>query len=225
MASEIDRLPFGGADAGPFLNPRGAAARNYLNARNEVKIDVSRTALMSYHLQNSNVRLTEVPDEMMDRVATVLNGARRAGMMVVHQITGFRPGYPEVSPRNKTLSNNKKSGLHPPGTESVEIHPKAAALPEDIVVTGPRFSAFFENDMGSVLRARDITALVLIGISTSGMVSTFAAATDLDYEMVMLEDCCTDRDEVLHRVLFQNLFSRRATVMTAQEFLKAIGVA
>ena len=191
-----------------------------------LKIDAKHTAVISLHLQKSTVHLTGVPDEMMDRVDAVLKGARRAGILVVHQVTGFRKGYPEVSPRNKTLMNLSTTGVLQPGMEGGELHAKAAALPEDIIVGGPRFGAFFENDMGSVLRAKDITALVLLGVSSGGAVMTaVTSATDLDFELVMIEDCCLDTDPELHRVLFERLFPRRADILSTQEFLQVIGSA
>ena len=226
MTNELEGLPLGGTDEGLFLSTKGTAARDYVNARREIKIDVKHTAVVSLHIQKSTAQLTGVTDEMMDRVAAVLNGARQAGMLVIHQTTQFRKGYPEVSPRNRTLSNVKKTGVLQPGMSSAELHAKAAALPGDIIAAGSRGSGFFGSDMESVLKANDITCLVLFGISTGGAVNlTMGYGFDLDYELVMLEDCCADTDMELHRVLFRQLFPRRATVMTAQEFLQVIGVA
>jgi nicotinamidase-related amidase len=65
-----------------------------------------------------------------------------------------------------------------------------------------------------------------MGPSTGGaIVGTMSSAADLDYETIILEDCCIDTDLELHNVLIRQLFPRRATVMTAQEFLQKIGVA
>ena len=225
MTEELDRLSPGG-DEGTFISPKGVAARDYLEGRDDVRIDVEHTALISLHLQKSTVHLTGVTCEMMDRVATVLKGARQAGIPIIHQTTSFREGYPEISDRNKTLRNLKKTGVLQPGMESAEIHAKAAPLPGEVVVDGRRSAIFSETDMGAILRAKDITTLVFLGISTGGTINaSMASAADRDYELVMLEDCCTDRDEELHRVLFQKLFPRRATVLTAQEFLQVIGAA
>ena len=224
MASELDKLPPGGAAEGLYLNPKGMATREYNNARREVKFDVEHTALLCLHLQKSTVEINGVTEEMLDRIASVQAGARRAGIHVVHQMNVYRKGYPEASPRSRTLRGLKTTGLLQPGLESAEIHPKVAPQQGEIVVTGRRVSAFSENDMGLVLRAKDITALVIMGTTTGGSIlATMASATDLDYQITILEDCCMDRDPELHHALVRLLFPRRTTVMTSQEFRQVIG--
>ena len=75
-----------------------------------------------------------------------------------------------------------------------------------------------------MLKGRDITCLVLLGIATSGVtLTTVREAADRDFEMIVLADCCFDSDEEVHRVLTQKIFSRQATVVNAQDFLQAIG--
>ena len=43
--------------------------------------------------------------------------ARDAGMMVVHVVVAFRPGHPEVSPRNRVFSAVKANGMLVAGSE------------------------------------------------------------------------------------------------------------
>ena len=73
-----------------------------------------------------------------------------------------------------------------------------------------------------ILRAKEIDALVLFGIATSGVVlSTLLHASDEDYRLAVINDCCADNDAELHTNLMDKLFARRATVVTASEFLAA----
>ncbi len=37
--------------------------------------------------------------------------------------------------------------------------------------------------------------------------------------MIVIRDCCGDRERELHTALLEKLFPRRGTVMTAAEFL------
>ena len=86
-----------------------------------------------------------------------------------------------------------------------------------------RVGAFATTDLESILRAQQVTSLVLLGIATSGVVlSTVRWAADADYELVVLEDGCADADEEVHRVLMHKVFPRQATVVQAQEFLQAL---
>jgi nicotinamidase-related amidase len=54
------------------------------------------------------------------------------------------------------------------------------------------------------------------------VLSTVRWAADADYELIVLEDCCADADEEVHRVLMQKVFPRQAMVVQAQEFLQAL---
>jgi nicotinamidase-related amidase len=75
-----------------------------------------------------------------------------------------------------------------------------------------------------ILRANNIETLVMFGIATSGVVlSTLRHAADADYQLVVIKDCCSDRDPEVHRVLTEKVFSRQAKVITAAEFLAAMG--
>jgi hypothetical protein len=40
---------------------------------------------------------------------------------------------------------------------------------------------------------------------------------DMDYRITVLEDCCMDRDEELHRVLMEKVFARKTDVVSAKE--------
>jgi len=98
-----------------------------------------------------------------------------------------------------------------------------APQPTEVIVTKRRVGAFATTDLESVLRAHEVTCLVLLGIATSGVVlSTVRWAADADYALIVLEDCCADADEEVHRVLMQKVFPRQATVVPSQAFLQAL---
>ena len=79
---------------------------------------------------------------------------------------------------------------------------------------------FHRGDM--ILRARDITTLVLCGVTTSGCVlSTVRHAMDADYAITVLRDCCFDTDTETHNMLMDKIFARPATVTTSAEFVKS----
>ena len=67
-------------------------------------------------------------------------------------------------------------------------------------------------------------ALPISGIITSGVVlSTLRHAADADYRLLVVGDCCSDRDEETHRVMLEKVFPWQATVTTAEGFEQAIG--
>ena len=144
-------------------------------------------------------------------------------MTVIYVVVGFRPGFPEISPQNMAFSAIKGSGRFVPGDPSLEIHPAVMPLEGEVVVTKHRVGAFAGTDLEMVLRAKRIDTLLLAGIATSGVVlSTVRYAADADYRLVIADDCCSDMDAEVHRVLCEKVFPRQATVASAETIVQAI---
>ncbi len=92
------------------------------------------------------------------------------------------------------------------------------------MVTKSRVGPFSTTDLDAILKANGIETLALMGISTSGVVlSTVRWAADIDYRLIVLADCCADRDEEVQQVLIEKVLPRQATIVTSQEFLQALG--
>jgi nicotinamidase-related amidase len=141
---------------------------------------------------------------------------------VIYAVIGFRPGYPEVSARNKIFAPLALRLSGAGSDEATRIHPDVAPEPGDIIVTKRRVSAFAGSDLDMVLRAGDIDHLVLTGIATSGVVlSTLRQAADLDFGLTVLADGCLDADPEVHRVLTEKVFPRQADVTTVADWVAA----
>jgi nicotinamidase-related amidase len=187
-------------------------------------IDRPKTALLLMDFQNLAVeRVAVAAPGLFARTARVIAAARTAGVRVMYVVVGFRPGLPEVSPRNASFSMIKSMGVFAPGSSGVAIHPDVAPAADEIIVTKHRTSAFHGTDLDMILRANGIERLVLCGIATSGVVlSTLRHAADADYACVVVKDACADFDEEVHRVLTEKVFVRQATVVTCDELISAL---
>jgi nicotinamidase-related amidase len=162
-------------------------------------------------------------DLLMSRTAKLLGAARGAAMMVIHVVVGFRPGYPDVSERNLSFRSIRESGRFAVGDVNAEIHAAVARRPDEIVVTKHRVSAFAGTDLEMILRANGIDTLVLTGVATSGVVlSTLRHAADADYRLLVVDDCCSDADAEVHRILMDKVFPRQAVVVQADEIIDAL---
>jgi nicotinamidase-related amidase len=103
-----------------------------------------------------------------------------------------------------------------------EIHPAVNPQPGEPVLTKRRTGPFSTTNLDEVLKKHGIETLVLMGISTSGCVlSTVRWAADIDYRLIVLSDCCADRDDEVQRVLMEKVFPRQASVVTSQQFLQS----
>jgi len=189
----------------------------------QLSFDPTRSAVLSMDLQAGILSIYAKDQEgFLTRAASVLHHARSLAMCVIHVQLGFRANLPEVSPRNALLSAIKNNPKHQQlfqGSTGA-IHPAVAPQGDDIVITKHRVNAFTGTDLDMILRAKDIETLILFGIATSGVVLyTLLHAADADYRLVVIKDCCADRDPETHTCLLEKIFPRQAMVVSATEFL------
>ncbi|MGB9030667.1 MAG: isochorismatase family cysteine hydrolase [Acidobacteriaceae bacterium] len=192
----------------------------------EPALDPAKTAVLSMDMQAGIVSIYAGGDEgFTSRAAQVLGKCRDRGFTVIHVQVGFRPGLPEVSPRNALFSairtNPQRQQLFQ--GDAGKIHPAVAPVGEDIVIVKHRISAFTGTDLDMILRAKEIDTLVMFGIATSGVVlSTLLDAVDADYRAVVIKDCCADQDADVHSILLEKFFPRRGTVVSSAELLESL---
>lgn len=171
----------------------------------QLSFERNKTAVLIMDYQNRQLSgFSEVFQEgLLARANTVMAKARQEGVPVI---------YVEV-----------RRGERTPETE---IHPAVTPQPGEVVVTKTRFGPFSTTDLDSILKARGLDTLVLMGISTSGVVlSTVRWGADIDFKLIVLSDCCADRDDEVQRVLMEKVLPRQATVVTSQQFLQALDLA
>lgn len=194
----------------------------------EPALNPARTAVLSMDMQAGIVSIyAGNQDEFTSRAAGILARCRDRGMTIVHIQVGFRPGFPEISPRNQLFSAIRNSPERQQffQGESGRIHPAVAPVGEDIVITKHRISAFTGTDLDMILRANEIDTLILFGIATSGVVlSTLLDAVDADYRAIVVRDCCADRDGDVHAVLVDKFFPHRGIALSAAELLENLPV-
>lgn len=189
----------------------------------ELAIDPRRTALLVMDYQVDILANWAAEQQtLLERAASVLAAAREASVLTVYVVVGFRPGFPEVSARNRIFGRLKSGGPSFTGP-SAEVHQAVAPREGDVTVVKHRVGPFLGTDLDMVLRANDVETLVVMGVATSGVVlSAVRYAADADYRIVVVEDCCSDRDPEVHRVLVEKVFQRQAEVVTAADVIGAL---
>ncbi len=183
----------------------------------------SHMALLVMDMQVEIVNRFAQASDVLTPTNAAITAARAAWIPVIYVVVGFRPGFPEISPRNKSFSATKQRSSSSVPMTTMEIHPAIAPQATDIVVMKRRVSAFSGSDLEVVLRAQDISHLILCGIATSGVVlSTLREAADKDYQLTVLADCCVDNDEEVQRILLSKVFPRQAEVVQASEWVAGL---
>jgi nicotinamidase-related amidase len=190
----------------------------------KLSFDPAHSAILCMDYQTGIVSNYIKDENLLPRAASVLKQARSLGVAVIYVQVGFRPNFPEVSPRNAAFSGIRTSAQRQQlfAGSNREIHASVAPEENDIIVTKHRYGAFPGTDLDMILRAKDIDTLILFGISTSGVVlSTLRHAADADYRLIVIKDCCADADAEVHTCLMDKVFPRQATIVSTTEFLDA----
>jgi nicotinamidase-related amidase len=188
-----------------------------------MKLDPKKTALLTLDFQKGIFGFVPGAEAVVPQAAKAVQFARNKHYMIIHVGLGFAEGHPEIPDTESRFKKVKENNLFVKGTPSAEFH-HAVARPGELVVYKQRVSAFSENDLHMILRARGVENLVFFGISTSGItLSTLRRAFDLDFRCVVLKDACFDPDEEVHRVLTEKIFPAQATVSTVDEFMSEQG--
>lgn len=185
---------------------------------------MTKTGLLVMDLQNGIVSRMDNGPEFIGRLQNVMTIARAANIPIIYVVVRFRPQFPEVSSRNKVFNALKTGGISlQEGDPITDIHIDLWPKPNDIIVTKRRVGAFSGSDLEIVLRSLDIEHLVLTGISTSGVVlSTLRLASDMDYKITVLADCCFDKDPEVQKVLMEKVFPLQADVLFANQWLEQL---
>jgi nicotinamidase-related amidase len=139
--------------------------------------------------------------------ATLLNAARRAGLLVVHTREGHRPDLADLPPSKKARGRLKVGigDVGPMGRILIRGEPGHEIVPElsprsgEPVVDKPGKGAFFATDLQSILGSRAITQLLVCGVTTEVCVSTTVReANDRGYDCLVMEDCTASYSCAFH---------------------------
>lgn len=181
----------------------------------------SDTALLVMDMQEALLAGVPGSDQLFSPIAAAIKHARETGIPVIYCVVAFRKGFPEIHPDHKTF-RTLPSRLQDIAIENImKIVPALAPADNEVVVVKKRYSGFTGSDLEVVLRSNGIRHLVLTGVVTSGVVlSTLMEAADKDYRLTVLSDGCMDRDQEVHQLLVERVFSRMADISTCEEWAK-----
>jgi ureidoacrylate peracid hydrolase len=231
------------------VSGEGAVRRRVtLPARPEpIRVVVEETAVIVVDMQNAYASPGGYLDlagfdihgaaKVVEQTAKVLAVAREAGMTVVYFQNGWDPEYREAggpgSP-NFHKSNALKTMRARPelqgkllarGGWDYELIEALKPQPGDIELHKTRYSGFFHSQLDSLLRARGIRNIVLVGIATNVCVeSTLRDGFFLEYFGIMLEDATHQAGpEFVQKSSVYNIETFFGWVSTVADFCGAFG--
>lgn len=160
-------------------------------------------------------------------IGRVVSGCRRAGIPVIFVNRSYRADGSDVE---RTRYEAWASGGKPltPGSTgplSAENPPELGRRPEDYEIIKPRWSAFFQTSLDLLLRRLGVDTVVLAGTTTPNCVrATCYDAIALDYDVVILADCCSSNTEDIQRANLRDMLNVGAVVQSSENFLRACEV-
>lgn len=177
----------------------------------------AKAALLVMHYQTDILGLfPSVARDLLASTRKLCDAARAKGVAIYFVNLRFSPGYPEVSPSNKNGQGIKQLGLFIDDRTAPELNQQ----PNEPLIVAHRASVFFGTDLEVRLSERGIDSLIMVGIASTGvMLSSVAYASDADFRLYTVKDCCYDPDEVVHEHLFSTAFESRTTVLTLADTL------
>lgn len=106
------------------------------------------------------------------------------------------------------------------GAISFEMPAGMEPQPGDYTVFKPRWSAFFQTELDLILRRLRIETVFLIGTTTPNCVRTTCYdAIALDYNVVVLPECCSSQTEEIQRVNLEDMERVGAKCMSIEQFV------
>jgi len=174
-------------------------------------------ALIALHFQNdichpdgripfSLQRKTPEAEAFLAASKRALAAARAKGWVVAHVHIGFADDYSDLPKNGQLFRKVSKFGAVKLGSWGVAPYEGFEPLPGEIVVSRPRNSAFYKTGLDAELRARNVDRVYVMGLATQFSVdTTVRVASDMDYKIVILADCCAAADMEAHRASLKTL--------------------
>lgn len=155
--------------------------------------------------------------QVLPRTREAIASARTAGLRVGYVRVAYARDYSTHAAGSPTFARLAGTGMYKQGTWGTEVHPSLAPQPGDWDIVKHRVSPFYNTTLEVFLRANDVRRIYCSGVSTNAVVQSLVReGSDRDYEMVVLEDCCSAMSAEEHAAAILTL-QRFAQVTTSAE--------
>jgi biuret amidohydrolase len=173
-------------------------------------IDEAALVIMHYQVDVFEILFGDQHSPLLDRCNALIGRWRATGRPLMFPNFFLGEQYEHASKSNRLVSS-----IVPTGRFRNARPMKGLAIErDDLFYACPRGSVFYGTTLDADLRARGISTLVMAGISSTGVVlSSVTWASDADYDVRLVRDCCYDPDQVAHEALFRTGFGGRVQVV------------
>jgi len=168
---------------------------------------------------------------VIDTTARLFGRLREKGIPIIHVVAGFRNPQEALSnPHWRANDEDPKSPRKAARTHNMAGSTGTQIIPAlyregDIVVNNKkRYNAFYMTDLQFVLKNLGADTVIITGINTSSCcLSTSFEADNLDYTVIMVEDCMDSMDgRDFHEAALKIMRRIIGKVMTSAELVEQL---
>lgn len=192
-----------------------------------IQFSPSEAIVLSLHLQNDighqEGKFKEIFSDQAERrriinkAKTMLNLSRENNIPIIHVAVRFKPDYSNLNPNGTLLSMVKNMGALKEGEWGGDFIKEVKPLEDEIVVTHHRVGPFQDSNLKEEIDKMNRRTLILFGIATNVVVeSTARVASDLGYEVIVIEDCCSASTIESHKASIESI-SLFASIASMEE--------
>lgn len=172
-------------------------------------VDKAALVIMHYQVDVFAILFGDQQSPLLDKCNALIRRWRTTGRPVFFPNFFLGENYEHAEKNNRLISSIVPTGRFRNALAMTGL----AIEPDDVFYTCPRASVFYGTTLDADLRERGIRSLIMAGISTTGVVlSSITWASDADYDVHLVRDCCYDPDKEAHEALFRSGFGGRVRV-------------
>ena len=202
------------------------------------QLDNRKTGLLFFDLLN--VYYHGAPEQTQRRMKPVvdngvrlMDGARKASIPIFYAMANHRKDgqirsliVTDTDMRLRPWPNGDcKPAVHgaTEGSWEQKVIDEIAPRPEDTIIPKYRWSTFHQTYFDLALRSRGIDTIIVSGGAVDvGVASTVYAARDLDYNVIVVRDACSNSHEDSMAAFMNTVFPRMARVRSTDQVLEMI---
>jgi nicotinamidase-related amidase len=181
------------------------------------------TALVIIDLQKGIMKMPVAGlNEVVENAVRLVQAFRKEGLPIVAvKVIPIAPKRLTRKDSNVAASTLQAAAAMP---EFSDIVDELKIQSSDIHVIKHTWNAFFDTNLHSELQKRNITGIVLMGVSTSkGVEGTARAAEELGYNISFAIDAMADTIPEVHMNSLNNVFPRLGEQGTTAEIIAKLG--
>jgi ureidoacrylate peracid hydrolase len=202
------------------------------------EIDVQKTAVLFFDMLNvyyhgTTAEKKERMRPVVENAVRLLGAARKASIPVMYAMANHRRDgairYQAITDTDMQLRPWPNGECNPSihgateGSWEQKVIEELNPTQEDYIIPKYRWSAFYQTYLDLALRARGIDTIILSGGSVDvGVASTAYGARDLDYNLIIVRDACSNSHDDSLAIFMEKVFPRMARVRTTAQVLAMI---